>query len=457
MHTSKHFAMICALVLGTLGAAALPETSAPNPEARLTPTVQAVEKAMPSVVNIGTETMVEVQDLYDQFYRQFFDPYHRGRRESRYELGSGVIIDEDGFVLTNDHVVRRADRVWVKLTNGKEYQADVLVSDSNTDVALLKLRINEGEKFQAIEFAEPDDLLLGETVIALGNPFGLGGSVSKGILSSKNRRPPMEGKPLDVNDWLQVDAAINPGNSGGPLINLSGQLIGLNVAMVQSGQGIGFAIPIRQVSKALSHTLTPEGINGMWFGAHVSAGTTQLEVLDIEPDSPAELAGLRVGDQILEVKGQRPRNFIEFNRLLLRNSEGHDVDIRVRRGLSEKQVSVRLIPEADFFNAELIRKRLGLSIQRLTRELADAMNYRIYGGFVIAGVEKGSPADRARLEPGDVIRGFDGRFFNDLKAAARLLHQKAKGDKVAIGRVFLARGRFGGLQLAEEKVELTIE
>ena len=195
----------------------------------------------------------------DQLFRDFYGPYYKRQpAKAQYAIGSGVIIDEEGYILTNEHVVHQANRIWVKLHDGREFQADRIVFTTDTDIALLKIRSKPGDKFKAAKFAADDDILLGETVIALGNPFGLGGSVSKGILSSKNRRPPTAEGPLDVADWLQTDASINPGNSGGALINLRGDLIGISVAVAREAQGIGFAIPIKRVSEALSEIFTPE-------------------------------------------------------------------------------------------------------------------------------------------------------------------------------------------------------
>src|ERR1041385_6592211 len=213
---------------------------AAEPDIRRDATVAAVERVMPSVVNIATATVVEYEDFYQRLFREFFGQGGlRPRQEQEYSIGSGVIIDEDGYVLTNLHVVRRGTRTQVKLWDGREYEADRIVATPNSDVALLKIRCKPGEKFKAVSFAADDDLLLGETVLALGNPFGLGGSVTKGILSSKTRRPATGNEPLNVNDWLQTDAAINPGNSGGPLINIRGELIGLNVAVYREGQEVG--------------------------------------------------------------------------------------------------------------------------------------------------------------------------------------------------------------------------
>ncbi len=230
----------CFSLSGTAALADAPET-----DVRRDATVTAVERVMPSVVNIATETMIQVRDPFEEMLRQFFDPYHRQQApNSQLSLGSGVIIDEAGYVLTNDHVVRRADKIWVKVYgNETPYEAKLISTNPKCDVALLKLQAKPGEHFAAVKFAPDDDLLLGETVLALGNPFGLGGSVSRGILSSKSRSAPRENDALDVPNWLQTDASINPGNSGGPLVNLRGELIGLNVAILSKAQGIGFAIP----------------------------------------------------------------------------------------------------------------------------------------------------------------------------------------------------------------------
>ncbi|MFN7141976.1 MAG: S1C family serine protease, partial [Limisphaerales bacterium] len=251
-------------------------------DARRDPTVRAVERAIGTVVNISTATPIQVQDPFEDFFYEFFYPNRRrpSRENFDYSLGSGVIIDEDGYILTNNHVVQRGERTQIAVTiNGKQYPARLEATSPARDVALLKVDLDE--KLPAIRFAKDDDLLLGETVIALGNPFGLGISVSKGILSSTARRPQPEEGLLDYHDWLQTDAAINPGNSGGPLINLNGELIGLNVAVYRQNhaQGIGFAIPIKRVGEALSEMFTPEN-KGYWFGARIKSDINSLSVVN---------------------------------------------------------------------------------------------------------------------------------------------------------------------------------
>src|SRR3954463_15657683 len=340
------FSSKCAGTLAAIGLAlqpallAGPTASGEERDVRRDATVEAVQRVMPSVVNVATATIVQTRDPLHNLFREFFDPYYRRRQpNTQYSLGSGVIIDEEGFVLTNFHVVGRASRVWVKLANGKEYEADKMVGTSFTDVALVKIRAKDGEKFTAVKFGADDDLLLGETVLALGNPFGLGGSVTRGILSSKSRRPPTENEPLDVMDWLQTDAAINPGNSGGPLINLRGELIGINVAVYREGQGIGFAIPVKRVSAALAEIYSPEVLESLWFGARVRPGPVPIQVLSVQEESPAAKAGLRVGDSILQVNGKSPSGVIHFNRLIS-DSPDHKFSLTVLRNSERKTLSI---------------------------------------------------------------------------------------------------------------------
>src|SRR5437868_1584118 len=343
----------CSLAIqpGLLAAAS---SSVDEKDVRRDATVEAVQRVMPSVVNVATETIVQTRDPLDNLFREFFDPYYRRRQpNTQFSLGSGVIIDEEGFVLTNFHVVGRASRVWIKLSDGREYEADKLVGTSFTDVALVKIRAKKGEKFTAVKFAADDDLLLGETVLALGNPFGLGGSVTRGILSSKSRRPPTEGEPLDVMDWLQTDAAINPGNSGGPLINLKGELIGINVAVYREGQGIGFAIPVKRVSAALAEIYSPEVLESLWFGARVRPGPAPMQIISVQSESPAAKAGLGTNDTILKINGKTPTGFIDFNSELLAAKDKKPVSLEFARGDERRTISVRLVQEKTFFNEEL--------------------------------------------------------------------------------------------------------
>lgn len=439
-----------------LGAAALLAAGAQTPDVRRDATVSAVERVMPSVVNIATTTVVDSTDPYFRWRAEFFGYRVRPQLEEvPSSVGSGVIMDESGYVLTNEHVVKGANRIWVKLMDGRELEAERVTGTTKTDVALLKIKAKESDKFSPVRFAVDDDLLLGETVITLGNPFGLGGSVSKGILSSKSRRPARDDSPLDVADWLQTDAAINPGNSGGPLINVRGELIGLNVAVYREGHGIGFAIPIKRVNEALSRYFTPEGTKALWFGARVRSGASLLEVTTVEPGSPADKGGLRAGDTVLQVAGKTPRNFIEFMRELNSSGSEKPVSLLIRRAGAQQALSVRLTPERDFFNADLVRQKLGAQVSELTRELAASMGFPFYGGFVITEVDKDSPAAEAKLEKFFVVQGVDNQPVRDLVELGRALNVKRTGETVRLNLIAPPkRGSFGGFREGSVPVKL---
>ncbi len=406
-------------------------------------TVNAVEKVLPCVVNIQTEILVRRRDPYSDLLWDFFGPYYR-KRESReaYSLGSGVIIDDRGYILTNSHVVRQADRIEVLLSDGRKYEAEAIAGDQDSDVAFLRLIADDGDRFPAVNFAQPDDLLLGETVIALGNPFGLGSSISKGILSSKNRRPEIEGT-LDVADWLQTDAAINPGNSGGPLINLNGDMIGLNVAVYKEAQGIGFAIPMKRVAEAMSKIFMPEFLSGLWFGAQVDAGQQPLVVTAVQPEAPAAEAGLRAGDQIIAINDVPILNVIDYFNELTTTPSKRPALISILRSGEPEVLKASLVPEESHYNADLIKQRTGASFQKITSDLRRYFELQGINGFIISNVEPGSPAAQARLQEGFVITSIAGRVARNLTDAAKLIDSIPKGETLILEA--LIQRRLGNL------------
>jgi serine protease Do len=383
--------------------------------------VTAAAEVMPCVVNVATESVVEAHNPIEELF--FGSRTHSS-------LGSGVIISDDGYLLTNLHVVNRATHIQVKLSDaagGGVYEVQhVYVVGPKQDVALLKIiPKHKGQKFKAVKFAKDDDLLLGETVLALGNPFGLGESVSRGILSSKSRVPAKEGEDLSMENWLQTDALINPGNSGGPLIDLRGELIGINVAILQGAQGIGFAIPIKEVREALGEMFNPETAS-RWFGARMGVDSP-LVVQSVESNSPAALAGLETGDTVLQVNNKPAGDFMGFNREL-RESTNLTFGLTVERNGDRREFNVRLVPFA-----ELFRQRLGADLQNLTPDLVDQLGLEGLGGLeaglFVAQVEKGSPAGETALQKYCVINGIGGRrVSNDLEAFVTL-SKLGKGDR----------------------------
>jgi len=460
MKENKHFrrnsgfwpnSLLVALILSLVPS--WPSGLASQVDIRRDAAVEAIQRVMPSVVNIGTKTRVERRAYFYDWWRDNWAPFTQ-QLPPQYSAGSGVIIHEDGYVLTNVHVVEQADEVWVNLSDGRIIPAKRLVGYLKTDVALLKLLGKPGEKYTAATFAADDDLLLGETVLALGNPFGLGGSVSRGILSSKNRRTSAnQEEQLDVQDWLQTDASINPGNSGGPLIDLKGEVIGINVAVYQKGQGIGFAIPVKLVSEALSHIFTPEHIQELWFGARLSAGSLPLKIVEVNPKSPAEKAGLKAGDLIVRINDKAPKNFIDFNSELISSGEDRPISLVVQRGTERTNLSLQLVPEKAFFNAELIKRKIGASLQQLTPELADSLGINTTAGLIIAEVEKNGPAAEAGLRPRFIVLGIEEQAVQDIASTAKILYTKKKGEKAVLN---LAAERSRGIFVRWDTVKATV-
>jgi S1-C subfamily serine protease len=408
-------------------------------------TVAAIEQVMPSVVNIATKGTQAVQDPFERFRRQMWgqQPY-----DEYMSYGSGVVIDENGYLLTNEHVIHGANQILVRFGTGtNDYEATIVKSDPKTDVALLKLKARPGEKFHAIKLAKEDDLLLGETVLALGNPLNLGGSVSRGILSSKSRTVPRQGEQLTDRNLLQTDAAINPGNSGGPLVDLRGELIGINAEVAetpngQQAQGIGFAIPIRLVEEALSEIFPTEFVKSYWFGARVKVGSYPLVITSVQPESPAGRAGLKEGDIVMQVNGKVPKTFIDFGDLLASNAPS-EIPITYRRGDAVNDTTLRLVPESSIFNAAMIRQKLGLVVEKTP------------DGFVITKVDPDSPASAGGLTPQTLIWAVDRQTPpDDVTGFAKLLYAKKTATPVLLHILTIERAE-GFNVLRRNVVELT--
>lgn len=412
------------LVLGMIGCCSAVTAFSQDTDIRRDATVNVVEQVMPSVADILTKSIVAVQNPFERTERlmlggQMFDEY--------LSAGSGVVIDEDGHLLTNEHVIHGADQIAVRFgMSTNEYEATVVASDAKIDVALLQLKGRPGERFRAIKFAREDDLLLGETVLALGNPLGLGGTVTRGILSSKSRVALREGEQATYRNLLQIDAPINHGNSGGPLVDLKGELIGINAQVVnrdENGepvQGIGFAIPIRLVEEALSDIFPTEFVKSYWFGARVKVGSYPLVVTSVQPESPAGRAGLKAGDVVLQVNGKVPRNFINFGDLLASNALA-ETPLTIRRGDNVNEINVRLVPETEVLNAKVIREKLGLTLKKDS------------AGFVIADVETNSPASTVGLQPGMKVLGIDyQKSTGDVTGLAKILYTKKSSETVQL-------------------------
>jgi len=425
------------LLVGSVGCDGEPSGAASR-DVRRDATVVAIERAMPCVVNIATSVLVRRNDTPAEVMRRRFFGLSDGPAVSEKvnSVGSGVIIDavgEEGFILTNLHVVEDAVRVQVQLSDGRVYDAERLLRTSIKDLALLRIvRKPDQKPFMPATLAKDDDLLLGETVIAIGNPFGLGGSVSRGILSSKNRRAFSGDKPLRYEDWLQTDADINPGNSGGALINLRGELIGMNVAIYEAGQGQGasFAIPIKQISAALSDFFSLEFTSDRWLGARLKGPPYPLTVLEVQAKSPADRAGLRVGQEVIAVNGQPVKSLVAFN-VLMAASVSNKAEVIVKESGSRKTLRVEMLPMA-VLNQQLLQLRLGLKTRALTVQEAAGFQINPKDALLITEVQSNSPAAGAQLEPGLFLTGLGNVGVSDRVSLSIILGNKSSGEIIPL-------------------------
>lgn len=444
-----------ALVAAVVAAAALSSGAAEftGDDIRRDAVVRAVEKVTPSVVNIATKTAAQIKEtpVYDWF---FGAGRMRTRIPEQRSAGSGVIIDEDGWVLTNVHVVENSlgerDEIWVRLWDGsRDLRAKAIFGIPGTDVALLKLQSKAGEKFTPVKLAADNDIILGETVLALGNPLGLGSSVSKGILSAKPRRTDPTGNELDNADWIQTDAAINPGNSGGPLVNLKGELIGLNVAMAREGQGIGFAIPVKRVAMALAEFFSPEAMAQRWIGLRVQQTNDGVfAISEVHADSPAEKAGVKVGDKIESIDGKAPTSLAD---VATRLSEGKEaVSLQLARTGKSVKTSVTALPLK-----AVLSKKLGAEMEPVDATLSERTGLAPGSGLMVTSVERGGPAEASGIRAGCLIRKFNGNAVKDILSSSAAVWSAKQGDVVKVSFVrFLRRGNSLLSQDAESDVEL---
>ncbi len=366
----------------------------------------------------------------DPFFEEFFGMFLHPRPSTRQSLGTGVIIGPERHVLTNQHVLAGATEIRVTLSDGREFAGEQLGADPETDLAVVRLKTEE--ELPAAPLGESDDLLIGETVIAIGNPFGLGHTVTMGVLSAINRS--IRSGEGEYHGFLQTDASINPGNSGGPLVNIEGAVIGINTAIIRDAEGIGFAIPIDRARRIADELIRHGELIPVWLGLRLQDLTPRLrEALDVEArsgalvahlfdDSPAERAGLRRGDVVLELDGTRlqsARNYFEVLRGL---TEGAVATMRIERDreLRELRIEAQSFPEgrAD----ELAEILIGVSVAEPDPALAGRLGAE--GGMLVRQVVKESPAARVGILPGDLILKMDqariGGREDFLRAVSRL-------------------------------------
>lgn len=447
------FSMAVAVAFAMTGARALAaQPRIPENSARLTPEVRAVHRVLPSVVNIATEKLVSVSDPFEAFFKDYFDAPVRYYRTA-IPLGSGVIVDRRGLVLTNLHVVRRASTIEVHLLNGEKYPARLAAYNERNDLALLRVESSSEETtFLEVGFARPDDLLLGETVIAVGNPFGLEHTVTSGVLSARNRS--LREGDIVFSDIIQTDTAINPGNSGGPLINLDGNLIGLNLAIRAGAEGIGFAIPMRRIEEVLALWLLPshfsQGICGFTPGTLEAHGELQAVAATVEADGPAAAAGLSTGDVILEVNGQPVHRALDVSRILWTLEPGDACRLKLAAG------QILTMTVAAMNDRQLVRRRMGLQVQELTPALRQALRLAPLDGLVVSEVDANGALSQSDIRRGDILYGLGRARPKTPQDLARLLRSLAPGEPVDL-HFITSRLLYGEVLLQRRTIRVTLQ
>jgi serine protease Do len=411
------------------------------------------KKASPSVVNISTVKVVKggarqmplpfgpndpFKDFFDRFFRDMVPKDFKQQA-----LGSGFIIDKDGYILTNNHVVEKSDEIKVKFSDGKEFTAKIVGKDPKTDLALIK--IDADRSLVPLSLGDSDKLDVGDWVVAIGNPFGLGNTVTAGIVSAKYRHIGAGA----YDNFIQTDASINPGNSGGPLLNTAGEVVGVNSAIYsQSGGsiGIGFAIPVNMAKDLIPQLKQGKVVRG-WLGVMIQKVTPELRgklglkeekgalVADVTPGGPADKAGIKRGDVIVAFDGKEIKEMNDLPMVVASTAVGKAVTVEVWRKNKKETLQVKIgeLKDEEKVLAEKTEGGgLGMSLEEITPERAKAFGLADKSGLVVVQVEDGSPAGEAGVRPGDVILEMDQTPIRSLEEFNRKVEAFKKGDTILL-------------------------
>jgi serine protease Do len=385
---------------------------------------ELVKQLSPAVVSIKVTKVAKVrgwsgtespEDPFGELFRRFFKDSPQFREQFRRQgAGSGVIISEEGYILTNNHVVEGAEQITVTLANSQEYTAEVVGRDRKTDLAVLK--VEPTESLPVATMGISDALQVGDWVLAIGNPFGLGHTVTSGIVSAKGRV--IGAGPYD--DFIQTDASINPGNSGGPLFNMQGEVVGINTAILPHGRGIGFAIPIDTARPLIPQLITTGSVTRGYLGVGIQSVTPALAtalklqesagvlVADVVPGSPAEHAGIRRGDVIVMYKNEPVEDARDLPTMVAATPVGEEVEVVVLRDgkKHELPLTVGKLPSEEHQAEESgqpSQGKWGLRLRDITPEMAQQHGLKIKEGALVVGVEPESPAEKAGIQQGDIL------------------------------------------------------
>ncbi len=391
--------------------------AAATPPVRRNEVVAVVEKVSPAVVNISAEQTVRRQPTY---FDEFFGEHDAApRRYKTKSLGSGTIINADGIVLTNDHVVSGASKIIATTKSGQEYECTVVGADQDNDLAVLRIR---GAKsgLPTIPMGTSSDLLIGETVIAIGNPFGLSNTVTAGVVSAVGRTVPEENRERVFTDFIQTDASINPGNSGGPLVNVEGHLIGINTAIVGGASGIGFAIPVDRARRIVDDLLHYGSVRPVWIGVRGRTSSSRLagegkpdgyRVTHVEPGSPAAAAGIAKNDVIVAIEDRPVETKNDLDTILSSVVPGKLITLSVRGGNGVRKLPLRVSEPPTGLWSRLLREEIGIAVAPSR------------GALRITAVDRGSAGERAGLAPGDYLVGLNGSDVRTEKEAEAILNR----------------------------------
>ncbi|MCB1215037.1 MAG: DegQ family serine endoprotease [Deltaproteobacteria bacterium] len=412
------------------------------------------KKVQNAVVNISTtKTQKLRRHPFFRFHEDFFSSPYGGGQDSikrPNSLGSGFIFDERGYIVTNHHVIEGADEIVVNLSDGRSLEARIVGTDPKSDLAVIQ--VQDKDKLPTVSLGNSDDLEVGDWVVAIGNPFGLGQTMTAGILSAKGRV--LGAGPYD--NFLQTDASINPGNSGGPLFNLDGEVIGVNTAIIAGGQGLGFAIPVNMAKKVVEQLIKNGRVQRGYLGIGAQEVTRQLAknlglnkvqgvlVGEVYRDSPAHQAGIQVGDVILSFNGKEIARQQDLPLLVSQSQVGSLANLEILRNGERKKVKLRLgslerstNQIANYEDEKGTKTRLGVSVRDLSNR--EAQSYGLEPGFgvVIVEVEDESPAEKVGLKPGDIILEVNDQAIEDPKDFAQMAKKFKKGEVI---RLYVRRG-----------------
>lgn len=366
--------------------------------------VEAVQKVQPSVVSISSEKKAASSSRWPFTAEENARPRVSG-------MGTGVILDGRGYILTNHHVVDKVQGIEVHLSDGTSYPARVLQHDEAMDLAMLK--VDAGRPLPAVAVGNSSDLMVGESVITIGNAFGYENTVSVGIISALKRNVTLSDDQVYRN-LIQTDACINPGNSGGPLINIDGELIGINVAVRAGAQGIGFALPIDDVKKVAVEMMSTRRLAALWHGLvadellHPKGRSVVLA--DVQPGSPGESAGFKPGDTVMKVGEMSVATPLDIERGLLDAAPGRPTKVKIRRAGNDQDLAldVKPLPRVAATDAgDQVWRVLGLKTTPVAPEYVVAASPKLRGGLYVQAVTPGSAGDQARIQKGDILVGMN--------------------------------------------------